>query len=422
MTAMGLFSTLLTLAALFGVLNRMTLKLPNTIGVLVIALLVSVVMLAADPLIPGISLRGAAQRILGTIDLPATLLNSALSFLLFAGALDVDLHELWKRRSSVLALALLGTVLAIALLACGMFGVFRALGHPVPFAWCVVLGAILAPTDPVAVVGMLRRIGLPPGLQAVFAGESLFNDGVGVVLFGAALGTASAGADGVVNGGEIAFAFVFEAVGGAVLGLATGFIAVGLLARAHARNLEVIITLALATGTFSLANAVHMSGPIAVVMAGLWIGSNRAQIAMTDETRHELHMFWSLIDEVLNALLFLMIGFEVVALPVHVTDFIAAFLAIPIALVVRAISVFVPTIPMQMGNPDRAGALVVLTWGGLRGGISVSLALSLPPHAAERAALLTVCYVIVVFTIVVQGLTMERVSRRFYAAGSPERD
>lgn len=422
MTALGLFAILLTLAAVFGVLNGVTLRLPNTIGVLVIALVVSIAMMAADPLIPGISLRGAALAMLGTVDLPTTLLNGALSFLLFAGALEVDLGELWRRRTSVLALALLGTVLAVTLLACGMFAVFAALGLRVPFLWCLVLGAILAPTDPVAVVGMLRRIGLPAGLQAVFAGESLFNDGVGVVLFGAALGAATGALPhgGAGHGLGIVGAFLFEAVGGAALGYVTGWIAVTLLRATEARNVEIIISLALATGTFSLANALGMSGPIAVVMAGLWIGSNRAQRALSDGTKHELHTFWSLIDEVLNSLLFLMIGLEVVALPLRLADFVAAAAAIPITLAVRAVSVFIPTVPMALRNPDRFGSLVVLSWGGLRGGISVSLALSLPADAPSRPELLAVCYVIVVWTIVVQGLTMERVARRFFTVATAE--
>ncbi len=426
MSALGLFATLVTLASLFGVLNGLTLKLPNTIAVLVGALGVSLALLVADPFIPGISLRGLAMHELGTINLPATLLNFSLSFLLFSGALDVDLGELWRRRASVLALALLGTVLAVTLLAVTMWEVFALLGLHVSLPWCVVLGAILAPTDPVAVVGMLRRIGLPPGLQAVFAGESLFNDGVGVVLFGAALGYATGtgdhGTGGHDTGGHgmgglaISGRFLFEAVGGLAVGLVTGRIATWLAAATDQRNLEVMISVALATGTFALANAVGMSGPIAVVAAGLSLGTERARRAMSDGTEDMLHSFWSLIDEVLNSLLFLLIGFEVLALPIHPASFAAAALAIPVALLVRALSVFLPALPMHLRQPDRLSALVLLTWGGLRGGISVSLALALPAAAPARAELLTVCYVVVVFTIVVQGLTMERVARRFYPA------
>ncbi len=415
MNALGLFATLVTLASLFGVLNGLTLKLPNTIGVLVGALGVSIALLIADPLVPGMSLHRLAIQALGTINLPATLLNFALSFLLFSGALDVDLGELWRRRTSVFALALLGTVLAVGLLAGTMWGVFAVLGRPVSFAWCVVLGAILAPTDPVAVVGMLRRIGLPPGLQAVFAGESLFNDGVGVVLFGAAVGYATGtGTHGAMAGLEISGAFLFEAVGGLAVGLVTGRVATVLAGATDERNLEVMISVALATGTFALANAFGMSGPIAVVAAGLSLGTERARRALSDGTADVLHGFWSLIDEVLNSLLFLLIGFEVLALPVHVAAYVAAALAVPIAVLVRALSVFLAAWPLHLRSPDRLSALVLLAWGGLRGGISVSLALALPAATPARAELLTVCYVVVVFTIVVQGLSMERVARRFY--------
>jgi CPA1 family monovalent cation:H+ antiporter len=199
MTPLAFFAILLTLASLFGVVNHRTLRLPNTIGVLIIALLVSMVMLAADQLTPGYNLKALSRSLLGTINLPQALLNGVLSFLLFAGSLHVDLGQLWARKLTVLALAVVGTLLAVALFGGGMWLVFPLLGQPVPLIWCVVLGAILAPTDPVSVVGMLRRIGLPPSLQAVFAGEALFNDGVGVVIFGVALGVATG--DGSVSGG-----------------------------------------------------------------------------------------------------------------------------------------------------------------------------------------------------------------------------
>ncbi len=415
MNAFGLFSVLLTLAALFGVLNQVTVRLPNTVGVLVIALATSLAMLAADRVVPGYSLRRVSEHILGSVDLPAALLDGALSFLLFAGALEVNLGELWRRVGTVMTLAVLGTLLAVAMAAVGMWCVFSAFALNVPFIWCVVLGAILAPTDPVAVVGLLRRIGLPAGLQAVFAGESLFNDGVGVVLFGASLDYALHGGSGLAGTGHAAASFLFEALGGGALGLLTGVVATFLLHRVAVRNVEVIITLALATGTFSLANGLHMSGPIAVVMAGLCIGSQRGQSAVSDQTRAELRMFWSLIDEVLNSLLFLLIGFEVVTLSLRRGDLAAAAASIPILLAVRFLSVLIPTLPVTRGRPDRLKALGVLTWGGLRGGISVALALSLPGHGHYRPELLTVCYVVVVFSIIVQGLTMEPLARRLYA-------
>ncbi len=415
MNAAGLFAILLTLAAVFGFVNHLTLRLPNTIAVLLIALTVSLVLLAIDPLVPGYSLRGFSQRVLGTVDLPATLLNGVLSLLLFAGSLHVDLGGLWKTRLNVLTLATLGTLLAVTMLGTAMWFVFPLVDAPVPLVWCIVLGAILAPTDPVSVVGMLKRTGLPTTLQALFAGESLFNDGVGVVVFGAALGFATG--DGQAAGGwEVAARFLFEAAGGAALGLLTGFAAVQMMRRVDDYNLELTISLALATGTFSLANGVHMSGPIAVVMAGLTMGGRPARDAMSGKTQEVLTSFWSLVDEVLNTLLFLLIGFEVMTVPFQPGNFAAALCAVPLAVAVRFLSVLVAAIPMHIRGTQRLSTLVLLTWGGLRGGISVALALSLP-HGAPRPALLAVCYVIVVFTIVVQGLTMERLVRRFYKIG-----
>jgi CPA1 family monovalent cation:H+ antiporter len=412
MTALGVFAALLALAAVFGVVNARVLKLPNTIGVLIIALVVSLLVIAVNPFVPGIDIRELPRRVLGSVDLPRALLNFVLSFLLFAGTLQVDISQLWARKFAILALAILGTLISIVLFAGGMFLLFPMVGVGVPLIWCLVLGAILAPTDPVSVGGILRTLGLPAPLQAVFAGESLFNDGVAVVLFGAALDVATGNVD-VLSGAEIFSEFLIEAVGGGILGVALGYIALQMVRAVTDSHLELIISLALATGTFSLANALGLSGPIAVVAAGLIMGSRRGRDMLTDDGHRELMMFWGLLDEILNILLFLLIGFEILSVALQWSHLLAVLAAIPLAVVVRGISVVASTLPIHIYNRGRAGALVVLTWGGLGGGISVALALGLPDSPA-RPALLAVAYGVVVFTIVVQGLTLQRVARWFY--------
>lgn len=367
-----------------------------------------------NPLIPAYDLQALPRSILGAINFPKALLNGALSLLLFAGAMQINVKHLRAQLTVVTALSVLGTVLAVALLAIAARFIFPLLGHPIPLTWCIVLGAILAPTDPVAVVGMLKRLGLPEPIQAVFAGESLFNDGVGVVIFGVTIGLATGDSHGIIAP-DIALSFCREAIGGGLLGACTGWTALRVLRMQQDHHINLLASLALATGTFSLANQFGMSGAIAVVVAGLCFGTRYSHTVFDESSRKELDGAWTLIDEVLNVLLFMLIGFEILEITPHWFAILATLAIIPLSVVVRALSVFLSTLPIHIKNWERGRILGVLTWGGLRGGISVSLALGLPPGNL-RDLLLPICYGVVVFTIIVQGLTMEQVVRKLYSS------
>ena len=330
-----------------------------------------------------------------------------LSFLLFAGALHVNLDDLSKQKWVVTILASVGVVTSTFLIGGLSWWVFDMLGLKIDLIYCLLFGALISPTDPIAVLGILKSVGAPKSLAAKITGESLFNDGVGVVVFLALLGIASSGE---VEISEVLTLFAEEAVGGVLFGLVSGAAAFYMLSKVDNYQVEVLITLALVMGGYDLALAIHVSGPIAIVVAGLLIGNHGRYFAMSDHTREHLDTFWELIDEILNAVLFVLIGLEVLVLTFHAEYLIAAALIIPAVLIARFISVGVPITFMRRFRPFSPNAIKVLTWGGLRGGISVALALALPV-GYERGVLLTVTYVVVVFSIIVQGLTIGRVLR-----------
>jgi CPA1 family monovalent cation:H+ antiporter len=406
-------SALLFLAAFFGFLNNRIFKLPRTIGILVLSLAFSVLLIGIDAAAPSLGIRTFASEHVEAAALPQALFGGALAFLMFAAALEVSFSDLWSRKGTIAVLATVGVVMTTLLMGLGMWQVFAVLGSPVPLVWCLVMGAAVAPTDPVAVMSALRRIGLPRDLQGMIAGESLFNDGVGIVVFTVLLAAAT-GSQTHLTAGSMAVDFVREALGGGALGLGTGYVAFAAMRRIDEHNVELMISIALVTATYSLAQAFEMSGPIAVVASGLFIGAQAKRHAMSERTRRHLDTVWSVFDEILNALLCLVIGLEILVLGIGASGSMALAAAIGavLSLAVRFLSVSALAF-LLYGRRTRRRAVIVLTWTGLRGGISMALALSMP-DTAYRQPLLIVCYGIILFSMLVQGLTLERVASRLF--------
>lgn len=399
---------LVVLATVLGYLNHRFIGLPHTIGLTVIGAFASLAVVAIDAVLP-VRLDDAERSLLQSIDFSDTLLNGMLSFLLFAGALHVELSSLLERKWTVSLLATVGVLISTALVGGGFKAVTWLLGFDVSLPWCLVFGALISPTDPVAVLGILRGAGTPVQFEAKIAGESLFNDGVGVVVF-TILVAAATGAEtfSLQRAGEL---FVIEAGGGALLGLGLGYLGFLVMKTVDEHNIEILITLSIVMGGYVLAQRLHVSGPIAMAVAGLLIGNRAVALAMSDKTREHLLSFWSLLDEILNSMLFLIIGLEVIAIAIGGRHLLAGLLAIPVVLAARAISVGLPLAAMAPLRPFVPGTYPMLVWGGLRGGISIALALTLPPGELQ-ALLLTATYVVVVFSVAIQGTTVGLAARR----------
>ena len=410
MELFDLAALLITLSALFSYINHRWLKLPTTIGLMVIALAFSLALVLLGNHWPGLDAR--AERIVGSIDFNETLMHGMLGFLLFAGAMHVDLSDLARHRWVIGTLATVGVMLSTFLIGGGSWLVFRFLDHEVPLIYCLLFGSLISPTDPIAVLAILKQAGAPKDLEVKITGESLFNDGVGVVVF-LGLFEIATGEHGF-DVPHLAGLFLQEAVGGAVFGLVIGFIAFQMLRSVDQYSVEILISLAVASGGYALANALHLSGPIAMVVAGLLIGNHGRQWAMSPTTCEHLDTFWELVDEILNAVLFVLIGLELVIITFIQPYLAAGLILIPLTLCARLIAVGLPIQWLRRRHEIHPQSTSVLAWGGLRGGISVALALSIPAvdHLGEpinvRPALLAVTYVIVVFSVIVQGLTIGR--------------
>ncbi len=406
MTFFNLFAMLITTAALFGFLNQKFLKLPATIGMTVVGLLFSLALLALEGL--GFNLVPLAESILKGIDFDNLLLQGMLSFLLFAGALNLNTTALMQQRTPVLILAVAGTLLSTFLVAGCIYGITSALGIALPFAVALVFGALISPTDPIAVLDLLKRARVPVRLESLIAGESLFNDGVGVVVFivvsSVAFGMAGHG-EATLGLWDAVLLFAREALGGAIYGGILGYAAHILMRSIDDYATEIMLTLAVVTGGYALAQYLHVSGPIAMVVAGLMVGQQTRQYAMSATTRHHLDAFWETIDHILNAILFVLIGLEAIVLKFPPQAILMAALAIPIVLLSRWLSVVLPIQIMHSRYHFIPYTVRMLTWGGLRGGISIALALSLPAFE-QRDLILAMTYGVVIFSILVQGLTV----------------
>lgn len=422
MSILEILASLLGLSALFGWINYQYFRLPHTIGLIVIALLASGGIVLVDALVPSLGIGETVRGELKSIDFYKALMEGFLSALLFAGAVHIDLSIVAQRKWAIALMASIGILISTFLIGATFWAVAGLLGIEIPFLWALVFGALISPTDPVAVLAILKTVKVPPLLQAKIAGESLFNDGVGVVVFTIILALAAGSAHG--GGAEMGVAqaiglFLSEAVGGAVLGLVFGMVAFALMKSVNEHNLEVLITLALVTVTYAVALKLHLSGPIAVVVAGILIGNQGARLAMSDSTREHVFQFWELTDEILNSVLFLLIGLEVLVIGFTYQNVALGLLAIPISLSARFIAVATPIKLLSVRQSFTNGTIRILTWGGLRGGISVALALSLP-ESPYKGPILAATYAVVVFSIIFQGLTMEGLVKRLVSPQSSD--
>ena len=405
---LDIIAIFLCITAVLAYLNRRYVGLPSAIGVMGIALGLSLLNMAFDAL--GFhALHTLEQSLVESIDFSELLMQGMLSLLLFAGALHVDLSELRAYKWQVASLAVVGTTLSTLFIGFGLWALLSLTELQLPLSYCLVFGALISPTDPIAVMGILKSAGAPHSVELVISGESLFNDGVSVVLFSLIVAMIASGQTPSVIGAS--HLLLKEAGGGALLGACVGYITYRMLKSIDSYQEEVLITLAAVLGAYALATQFHVSGPLAMVVMGLIVGNQGRSHAMSEQTEKNLDMFWELIDEILNAVLFVLIGLEVVLIQFSNPLLTTGLLVILLTLLSRLLTVGVPIAVLGKRFRLPEGAWGVMTWGGLRGGISVALALSLPPGAA-RDIVVSLTYLVVVFSILIQGMSIGKLVKR----------
>jgi CPA1 family monovalent cation:H+ antiporter len=407
----SIFTVLIVLTAAFSYVNFRYLRLPPTIGIMLIALICSLLIVFVGHVSP--FFKKIPQSIIGSLDFESLLMRVMLSFLLFAGAVHIDVQKLKKQIGSIITFATVGVIISTFVVGAFMYLIFASFDLPVHFIYCLLFGALISPTDPIAVLGILKKANIPSSLEIKISGESLFNDGVGVVIFATIMELAHLGSS-EISIGQIGWTFLKEAGGGIAWGLLLGYAGFFLLRSIDHYQVEVLITLAMVMGGYLLASYMHISGPLAMVVAGIITGNKGKEQAMSDVTRDYLGKFWELIDDILNGILFLLIGLEVLVISFNEKIIYIGLMAVAVVLLARFISVFLPIMVLQLRRSFERNTIPILTWGGLRGGISVALALSLP-YSMHRNEFVSITYIVVIFSILVQGLTIGRLAKKLGA-------
>lgn len=401
------FSVLIVLAAIFSYVNERFFKLPSTIGIMLMAMLVSIALVITGNIFPNLFDR--FSRFIANLDFTEILMGAMLNFLLFAGAIHIRLKDLQEQRAPIIVFSTISVLISTFIVGFLSYFILPFFRLNVPLIQCLVFGALISPTDPIAVLGILKKAGVRKSLETKVAGESLFNDGVAVVVFVVLLELAK-GSDIDLSVGNISWLLIKEALGGFGMGILLGFIGSRAMQRIDSANVSALITLAVVMGGYLIARAMHISGPLTMVAAGLVVGNFGKATRISVATRDYLDKFWELIDEIMNAILFLIIGFELLLIP-HITNYwLIGLISIGVVLFARFISIWVPTLIIPFKTRFDRQTITILVWGGLRGGVSVALALSIDEEL-NKQLFLAMTYFIVVFSILIQGLTVGKLTR-----------